>query len=488
VILAAFSAATYLNARRSFHHLVDERPDSALAVLAAAEVHPGDVEWEPQECVLPIGQDGGADRLRWMVFDDEGRRVDQSRNLTDSEPTPVWAPRPGSARLPDRLTDRAGRTWRVAQRRVVPSAPPPSGSRSASDRGASSAVGVEPPTPASSLHRALVLTACAPLGPTESALATLGWSLGLGAVGFWLVAALLCRGISRRALTPLTRLAESARGPDAAEPGWSLELAGTGDELDELGRAFNDLLARLHLAFVRQRRYSGDASHQLRTPLTILIGQIGVALRQDRTAEEYRRVLKSALARAMHLGQIVEALLFLSRAEGEAQLPGLEAVDLNRWVASHLASRPEVERPAGVVHREAGGPAPWVRVHPALLDQLLSNLLDNAAKYGPPGGPVVVETGRDGPDAVLAVEDAGLGVAPEDVPRLFEPFSRSPRVRRRGTPGVGLGLAVVQRIAATFGGRVGVRGEPGRGCRFEVRLPAVATADQPARVGADAAG
>src|SRR5262249_62385106 len=128
-------------------------------------------------------------------------------------------------------------------------------------------------------HSGLVLTVAAPRGPIETALAALGWFLAVLSAGIWLLAALLCRWLSRRALAPLARMAASARDLDATDPGWCLEQAGTGDELDDLGRAFNDLLARLHVAFERQRRFSGDASHQLRTPLTVLIGQIQVALR-----------------------------------------------------------------------------------------------------------------------------------------------------------------------------------------------------------------
>ena len=123
-------------------------------------------------------------------------------------------------------------------------------------------------------------------------------------------------------------MAESAPGLDAADPGWCLPEPGTGDELEDLGRAFNGLLDRLHVAFERQRRFTGDASHQLRTPLTALIGQIEVARRRDRPAEEYRRVLRSALGRAVQLRQIVEALLFLARAEAEAELPDRETLDL----------------------------------------------------------------------------------------------------------------------------------------------------------------
>src|SRR5205814_1804649 len=231
---------------------------------------------------LPLGQEPGAERLRWMVFDDRGRRVDHSRNLVDADLTAAWIPRPGTAELPAQLVDRRGRTWRVSQRRIWPSAAPASRSQAAVHR--------EPttdPQPSEVLHPSLVLTVCAPIGPMEATLATLGWFLIVLSVVIWLIAALLCRRLSRRALIPLTKMVESARELDATEPGWSLEEAGTGDELDDLGRAFNDLLSRLHVAYQRQRRFSSDASHQLRTPLTVLIGQIQVALRHERSGEEY---------------------------------------------------------------------------------------------------------------------------------------------------------------------------------------------------------
>ena len=290
---------------------------------------------------------------------------------------------------------------------------------------------------------------------------------------------MLSRGLSRRALAPLSRVVESARGLDAADSGWCLAEAGTGDELDVLGRAFNDLLARLHVAYERQRRFSGDASHQLRTPLTVLIGQLQVALRHDRSGEEYRRALTSALGRAEQLARIVEALLFLGRAEADAGLPVVEPMELHGWVAGHLAGRPPAGREPEVVHRACGPDPLWLRAHPALLGQLLDNLLDNAAKHGKADTPVVVETRGDQQDAVLAVEDHGQGIAPEDIPHLFEPFYRSARARRQGVAGAGLGLAIVHRIATACGGSVAVRSEPGAGSRFEVRFPSIPPTVEP---------
>jgi signal transduction histidine kinase len=129
---------------------------------------------------------------------------------------------------------------------------------------------------------------------------------------------------------------------------------------------------------------------------------------------------------------------------------------------------------AGDLHvdLEPGGRA-RVRAHPALLGQLLDNLLDNAAKYSAPGTPIDVRVWRAGDHAALAVQDRGMGLSPEDRAHLFEPFYRSAEVRRRGYTGVGLGLAVVRRIASVFGRTIEVRSEPGRGSTFMLRLSAV---------------
>jgi signal transduction histidine kinase len=465
IVLVGFSTALYVSARIYFERQVSDRLAAALAILsAAAEIHPSGVEWEPQERVLPLGQESGNERLRWMVFDNHGRRIDHSRNLVDDDLTPAWTPRPGTANLPTRLVDRRGRKWRTSQQRIGPNVTQASGSRAAahfSGQADSSANEV--------LHPFLVLTACAPLDPNEEIVATLGWFLVVISGGLWLLAALSGRRLSRQALAPLMRMVASARGLDANDAGWSLEEIGTGDELDELGRAFNELLSRLHVAFEQHRRFSSDASHQLRTPLTILIGQMQVALRQERSREEYRRVLQSALERAMGLGQIVDALMFLGRAEADAQLPECGPIELDPWLAEYLSQRPATDSIHCALHAEGS----WVRAHPPLLGQLIDNLLDNARKHGRPGTPILVETVPEGRAVVIAIVDDGPGIDPEDIPRVFEPFYRSAQARRQRIPGVGLGLAVVKRIAIAFGGSVSVRSEPGCGCRFEVRLLAV---------------
>ena len=273
-------------------------------------------------------------------------------------------------------------------------------------------------------------------------------------------------------------MVESARELNPDDPGWSLELAGTGDELDDLGEAFNGLLARLHVAYHRQRQFSTDASHQLRTPLTILIGQIEVALKQERSQAEYRRTLSSALAKADQLRQIIEALLFLARSDSDAQLLDCEIVDLERWVAQHLVDWSATNLSTARIRQSAGGKPLPVRVHPPLLAQLLDNLLDNAQKYGRDASPIVVETlfDHDTDQAILAVVDSGAGIPPAETSRVFEPFYRAEQARRRGVPGVGVGLAIVRRIATAFAGTASLTSSPGLGSRFEIRLP-IASSD-----------
>jgi two-component system, OmpR family, sensor kinase len=467
IVLVVFSTVLYVSARIYLDRRVSDRLGASLAVLAAAaEVHPGGVEWEPQERILPLGQESGPDRLRWIVFDDRGQRIDHSHNLSDTELSADWVPSPGGARLASRLVDRLGRSWQVAQRRLEAGAALPSGSHAAQGR-------EEAPDqhPTEALYPALVLTVCVPLDAKESTLATLAWFLLALSVGIWIVASVLCRRLCRRALAPLARMVESARHLNPADPGWCLEQAGSGDELDDLGRAFNDLLSRLHAAYQQQRRFSSDVSHQLRTPLTILIGQIEVSLRQERCQEEYRRVLQSALGKATLLGQVVDALLFLGRSDFEAQLPDSERLDLGLWLAEYLADQPTSACASKVVYQHVNCEPLPVRVHPSLLGQLVLNLLDNACQYGEEGSSILVETLRDGDMAILAVEDVGLGIASDELARVFEPFYRSATGRRRSARGVGLGLAIVDRIASAFGGSVAVRSDLGVGSRFEVRLP-----------------
>ena len=462
VVLVGFSSALYLLSSAHLHRLADERLDAALATLAAAsEVGPAGVEWEPNERELGLGREAGPDQIHWSVFDDQEREIDRSEHI--EKRSPVARPRVSAE---GGLVGPAARAWRWKSRRVVYSG----GGAGVSKFPASTATATEPGQ-GERRFPWLVLVAYAPLGPTEAALGRLGLTSAMLSGGLWLAAALAGRRLCRKALAPLSRMAAAARDADAVEAGARLPIPGTGDELDDLADAFNGLLGRFQKAVERQRRFAGDASHQLRTPIAGLLSQVDVTLRRERSSEEYRRVLGLVRVKSAYLGQVVESLLFLARTEGDAARPEPESVDLAGWVADQLAGWADHARAHDLISDVDGEGSLWTRVHPPLLTHALDNLLENAFRYSAEGTPVVVHAWRENGSVALAVEDQGRGIAAVDLPRIFEPFFRGPHTDR-GAQGVGLGLSVAARAVAVFGGSIRAESELGRGSRFVILLPA----------------
>ena len=356
--LAGFSAALYLLAADHLSRQVDERMDASLTALsAAAEIEPEGVTWEPNEREQGLGRDAGPDQIHWVVLNALGTPIDFSVNLRRWRAFPDLRPDEVAVRFhgPD------GRHWRGRSRRLHAARPEDEGN-GAPTTGSPSGPGMDRG------KSALTLAVFAPLGPTEAILRRLAWTLSLLSLTLWLGAILIGRWLCRRALAPLSTMAEAATDADADSPDVRLPLPGTGDELETLGRAFNGLLDRLHEALDRQRRFTGDASHQLRTPLTGLLSHVDVALRRERPAAEYERVLGVVRNKAVHLRQIIESLLFLARTESESVLPDLDRVDLAAWIPEHLRGWSSQARAADIRTELTGGVRLDVRAHlPAAL-------------------------------------------------------------------------------------------------------------------------
>jgi signal transduction histidine kinase len=201
-----------------------------------------------------------------------------------------------------------------------------------------------------------------------------------------------------------------------------------------------------------------------------MLGQMEVALRRDRLADDYRHALQTAHAQAERLRGIVEALLFLSRADAEAGAPKPEPLELSCWLQEHLRVFEGTPRYEALrVDLNCSGPC-WVSAQRVLLEQSIDNLVDNACKYSPPGTKVLLSLDADGSEARLAIKDLGCGISQEDQAHVFEPFFRSAEARRLGIGGLGLGLAVTARIVSALGGRVDVVSQPGKGSEFTVHL------------------
>jgi signal transduction histidine kinase len=305
----------------------------------------------------------------------------------------------------------------------------------------------------------------------QTALRELAATLGGLSAGIMLIAAFIGRTVCRRALLPLNRMAVAASEMDATDLARRLPSVATNDELENLNRSFNSLLDRLQESFERQRRFTGDASHQLRTPLAAILGQIEVALRRERSVDEYQQVLSKVHGRAGHLHRIVESLLFLARANSEARLPDFEPICLNSWLPQQLEKWSESERTQDIVFESHDMEPCVVHVQSALLAELVDILVDNACKYSAPGTPIQIGLERDGNAVCVRIKDQGTGIAEADLPRLFTPFFRSAETRRRGIEGAGLGLSIARRLARLFGGELSGTSRLGVGSCFTLRLP-----------------
>jgi two-component system OmpR family sensor kinase len=224
-------------------------------------------------------------------------------------------------------------------------------------------------------------------------------------------------------------------------------------------------------SFLRQQRFTGDASHQLRTPLTVILGQIEVTLRRDRSAEEYRRVLSLVHERSTHLKNIVESLLFLARADGDALAPEYQIIELNSFLQNFVSSFSDHERFADLKCDIQRSDECRINSHPTLLQELLSILVDNAFKFSKPGTPVVIGLAVDATSVAVSICDCGQGIAPRDIRHLGESFFRTETAKQHGTPGIGLGLSIARRLSTTHAASISFASEIGNGTTATVRVP-----------------
>ena len=279
--------------------------------------------------------------------------------------------------------------------------------------------------------------------------------------------------MARTALRPVDQMSAAARRITVEALGQRLRVRGTGDELDRLAETLNGMLARLETAFAEIRRFSADAAHELRTPLTALKGGLEVALRAERSPDEYRGVLTGSLEEVERLVRLAEDLLALSRASSAPEARR-EAVDLEPLALDMLDVGARLSAGTGVAVRLKEAAPAIVRGGADALRRAALNLVENAIKYTPRGGTVEISVVRDGDSVHFVVEDTGPGVPAGDTERIFEPFVRLDPARAGDVGGAGLGLAIARSIVAAHGGTLTVERRVGGGARFVIRLPRVA--------------
>jgi heavy metal sensor kinase len=290
-------------------------------------------------------------------------------------------------------------------------------------------------------------------------------ALVLASFGGWFLAG--------RALSPMERVRRDVESIiDKTDLSRRVGSDLTDDEVGRLARTFDDLLERVQHAMIREKQFTADASHELRSPLTVLKGEISVALSRERNAGEYRAALHELNSAVDEMSVLVDDLLTLSRASnGALKLEVMDARTLCVQVCERLNVVAQ-DRQIALTAPAQGEPV-LVRADKLKLQRVVNNLVDNALRYTPAGGHVCVDVAREHQAVLIRVKDTGMGIAPAHQAMVFERFYRTDESRARDSGGTGLGLPIAQAIAQAHGGEITLQSAVGQGSEFILRLPAV---------------
>jgi heavy metal sensor kinase len=288
--------------------------------------------------------------------------------------------------------------------------------------------------------------------------------LAAGGFGYWM---------SRRALSPVDALTRTARTITGNTLSSRLEQLHTGDELQRLSDTLNQMLGRIETAFTRVTEFTADASHELRTPISLIRTEAELALRRSRGEEEYREALRHILLEAERTTSLIEELLALARADSGRQSLNIQTIDLRGTLQEVASGWRAVASVRGLQFSERILDAELRVLGDAeALRRVVNILLDNAFKYTPaPGGVITLAAEQGDGSALISVRDNGMGIAEEDQARVFERFYRVDKARSRELGGAGLGLSIAQWIVQQHHGKIRVESALGAGSIFRVELP-----------------
>ena len=291
----------------------------------------------------------------------------------------------------------------------------------------------------------------------------------LGLAGGWWVAT--------RAIRPIAEISSTAEKITSGNLAERISVSDTDSELGHLATVLNTTFDRqrsaftqLKLALDRQTEFTADASHELRTPVAVIISEAESALARERTPAEYREGMESCLRAANRIHRLTESLLTLARLDSGGDRAKRERCDLKRAAEEILTLVRPLAQERGINLQAELVPAA-VDGDCEQLGLVISNLLSNAICYHHPGGAVRLNLALKNEAIALTVSDDGLGIAPEDLPHIFERFYRADKSRSRSNGHVGLGLAIAKAIVESHGGLIQVSSIPGEGSTFTVILP-----------------
>ncbi len=279
--------------------------------------------------------------------------------------------------------------------------------------------------------------------------------------------------LANKALRPVDAITQIARRIGSGDLSQRIRIKRVNDELGRLASTFNEMIAKLEKSFRQVKRFTADASHELKTPLTILRGEVEVGLKKKRGLKEYQQILASNLEEINRMSRIVEDLLTLSRADMGELTMEREEIELSALAREVWQDLQLLARKKRIQLRFMDNGVTRVEGDSLFLRQLILNLTENGLKYTRQGGEVTVKVKGDRDQGVvrLLVTDTGVGIPQKDLKRIFDRFYRVDRARSRETGGTGLGLSICQWIAHAHAGQIAVESRVGKGSTFTVTLP-----------------
>jgi heavy metal sensor kinase len=294
-----------------------------------------------------------------------------------------------------------------------------------------------------------------------------------------LISLLSCFGVSivfgylltKGSFKPVARITQAARNLDVQELNLRLKLPPAKDELQELTATLNGMLDRLEDAFQRLRQFAGNVSHELRTPLAVLRGEVELALRRERTTDEYKTALRTIAKEAANMSTIVEDLLLLAKAQGNVIELKRQDVYIPEFLASLRSSLEKLYADKQVTLEIDHTACDYFALSPVYFSLAIKNILINACNHSKAGQTVKLLTVQDKESVQFKIQDCGDGISEESLPYIFDAFYRADTARNRTIGGSGIGLSLSLALVRLHGGDIRVRSEVNKGSEFAIVLP-----------------
>jgi signal transduction histidine kinase len=274
-----------------------------------------------------------------------------------------------------------------------------------------------------------------------------------------------------KTLSPVRSVVASAKKITAEDLSHRIPSIGSKDEIGELVDTFNDMIVRLDRSIRKIRQFSSNVSHEFKSPLTVIRGEIDLALRKKRLKYDLVKTLESVGEEVITLQRIIDTLLFLGSTETDGEPVTFKKVPLDKIILDTFETIQQTAVQKNVRFVLNDIPTMNIEGEEILLKRMFFNLFENAVKYTPAGGRVEIRLENDAHSAKFTITDTGIGIPEDDIPFIFARFYRVDKARSRRMGSTGLGLSIVKRIARLHNGEIDVTSTPGKGSTFIVRLP-----------------